>query len=147
MTQVPAAGSFARRLRSLGAILTGIVVIFVTSTATDLVLHQTGVFPPPGQAMAAGLWLLATVYRCVFAVFGCWLAARMAPDRPMWHAMLLGIVGFVLSTLGTVMTWSMGEGFGPKWYPISLIVTSVPCAWLGGKLASKRALPSAGSNA
>ena len=24
--------------------------------------------------------------------------------------------------------------FGPHWYPVALIVTAIPCAWLGGKL-------------
>ena len=57
----------------------------------------------------------------------------------MWHAMVLGAIGVVLSTLGTVATWDKGPGFGPKWYPISLIVTSLPCAWLGAKLHRRNA--------
>jgi len=39
----------------------------------------------------------------------------------------------VLSLAGAVTTISAGT-FGPAWYPISLVVTALPCAWLGGKL-------------
>jgi len=28
-------------------------------------------------------------------------------------------------------------GLGPTWYPIALIVLSLPCVWLGGKLRIK----------
>src|SRR5262245_49916586 len=122
------------RLRSFGALFAGLLVIVVFSTVTDLCLHSTGVFPPEGQPMSNVLWALATGYRVVYAIVGCWLAARLAPDRPMWHALALGWIGVLFSTAGTVATWNMGEGFGPKWYPISLIVTSLPCAWIGGLL-------------
>ena len=127
-----------RRWGSLGALFAGLLAIVVLSTATDLALHRSGVFPPEGQPMVGALWVLATAYRVVYAVAGCYLAARLAPDRPLWHALALGWVGVGLSTFGTVATWGMGPAFGPKWYPISLIVTSLPCAWLGGELAQRR---------
>jgi hypothetical protein len=56
------------------------------------VLHATGVFPPFGQPMADALFLLATAYRIVYGVAGCYLTARLAPDRPMRHALALGVV-------------------------------------------------------
>lgn len=121
--------------RSIGAVFAGPVVIVVLSTVSDMVMHGTGVFPPPGQPMAASLWVLATAYRIVISVAGCYLTARLAPSRPLQHAMVLGWIGVVISTLGTVLTWNKGPGFGPKWYPIGLIVVALPCAWLGGKLA------------
>jgi hypothetical protein len=128
--------TIARRnpARTAGALFAGFAVIVLFSIATDAILHSTHIFAPEGQPMAAGLWLFATLYRCVYAVLGCNIAARLAPDRPMGHALVLGAIGVVLSTLGTVATWDKGPEFGPKWYPISLIVTSLPCAWLGAKL-------------
>ena len=80
------------------------------------------------------LWALATAYRIAYGIAGCWLAARLAPDRPMWHALALGWLGVVLSTFGTVATWNLGPAFGPKWYPIALVLTALPSAWVGGKL-------------
>ena len=121
-------------LRSIGAVLAGLVVIFVLSIGTDLAMHATGVFPPWGQPMSDALFLLATAYRIVISIGGCYLAARLAPDKPMKHALALGIVGVIVSIAGTVATWNRGPEFGPKWYPIALVVLSMPCAWVGGKL-------------
>ncbi|MGH8630098.1 MAG: hypothetical protein ACREU7_04930, partial [Burkholderiales bacterium] len=79
-----------------------------------------------------GLLLLALAYRIVYAVAGCYLAARLAPRHPMRHALVLGAIGFVLSTAGAVATIPMD--LGPAWYPIALALTALPCAWLGGAL-------------
>ena len=116
--------------RSIAAVVAGFVVIFVASTAIDQVLHATGVYPPAGQPMSNPLWLLATAYRLVISVAGCYLAARLAPGRPMKHALALGVIGVCLSLAATVYTWDKGPGFGPKWYPIGLVVTALPSAWL-----------------
>ena len=121
-----------RTLRSIGAMFAGLVAIFVLSLSTDEVLHLSGVFPAWGQPMSDAAFLLATVYRTVYAVAGCYLAARLAPSRPMRHALILGVVGVVLSTLGAVGTWN--RGLGPHWYPLALIATALPCAWVGGWL-------------
>jgi hypothetical protein len=40
-----------RTVRSVGAVLTGIVVGILLTVGTDIVLHATGVFPPWGQPM------------------------------------------------------------------------------------------------
>jgi len=120
--------------RSIGAVVTGLLVVVILSTGTDMALHAGGVFPPAGQPMVAALWLLATAYRMVYGVAGSYLAARLAPDRPMTHALALGVVGLALSTVGAVATWNRGPAFGPKWYSLSLIATAMPCAWAGGRL-------------
>ena len=54
--------------------------------------------------MSDGLFVLATAYRTVFAIAGCYITARLAPDRPMMHALVLGSVGVVRSTAGAVAT-------------------------------------------
>jgi hypothetical protein len=76
---------------------------------------------------------LATAYRAVFGVAGSYVAARLAPYRPMWHAMVAGFVGFIVSIAGAVVTWNRGPEFGPHWYPVALIVIALPCAWVGGR--------------
>lgn len=120
--------------------LAGLVAVIALSTATDALLHGTGVFPPERTPMSAALWLLATAYRTAYGVAGGWVAARLAPDRPIAHAVVLGLIGVALSTAGTVATWSEGPEFGPKWYPIALIVLALPSSWLGGRLVQRRAL-------
>jgi hypothetical protein len=118
--------------RSLWAVVAGVVVTFVVTTLVDIALHQAGVYPPRGQPLTDNLALLATSYRIVISVGAAWLTARLAPDRPMKHALMLGYVGTVLGLIGVVVTWNLG--LGPRWYPIALAVLAIPQCWLGGKL-------------
>jgi len=118
--------------RSIGALLAGFVAVVVLSLGTDLALHATGVFPALGQRMSDALFVLATAYRTLYSVVGSYVTARLAPDRPMGHALVGGLIGVALSTLGAVVTWN--KDLGPHWYPLALIVTAMPTAWLGGKL-------------
>jgi hypothetical protein len=57
----------------------------------------------------------------------------------MMHAMIGGVLGFFLSIVGAVTTWSRSAEFGPHWYPVTLVVLALPCAWLGGMLYERRA--------
>jgi hypothetical protein len=125
-----------RTLRSIGAVLAGMVVGIAITLGTDQLLHMAGVFPPWGQSMVGydGALLLATAYRVVFGIVGSYIIARLAPNRPMLHALIGGVIGVIASTVGAVATWNGGPAFGPHWYPIALIVTALPCAWVGGKL-------------
>ena len=131
-----AAGSDQPRrspLRSIGAVLAGLVLIFAASIAMDMVMVAAGIFPAIGQDMSDSRLALASVYRIAFSVLGCWQAARLAPSRPMAHALALGAVGVVLSTAGTIAMWDKGH----HWYPILLIAASMPCAWIGGRLYAR----------
>ena len=93
-------------IRSILAVLAGLVTIFVTHLGTDQILHMTGVFPPWDQPMNdPALNALALAYRCVFSVLGCYIAARLAPSAPMAHALTLGAIGTVLSTIA-VELWT-----------------------------------------
>ena len=118
--------------RSIGALLAGFVVVVILSLGTDVALQKAGIFPPLGQIMSNALFLLATVYRTVYAVVGSYITARLAPDRPMGHALLGGGIGLVLAVVGAVVTWN--KDLGPHWYPLALVATALPCAWAGGKL-------------
>ena len=123
-----------RILRSIGAVLAGVLAVIILSVGTDAVLHGTGIFPPWSERMADALFLVATAYRSAYAVVGSYIVARLAPDRPMQHALVLGVVGLTLSIAGAVVTWTAGPELGPRWYPLALIATALPCAWVGGKL-------------
>lgn len=123
-----------RRLwRSTGAVLLGLIAVIVLSLGTDQLLHVLDVYPPWGQPMfEPGLLLLALAYRCVYGVAGSYVAAGLAPRNPMRHALALGVVGLALSTAGAIATIPMN--LGPAWYPLALVLTALPCAWLGGVL-------------
>jgi hypothetical protein len=127
----------ARRLwRSAGAVLLGFMAVVVLSLGADQVMHLLNVYPPWGERMSATSDnLLALAYRSVYRVAGNYIAARFAPRNPMRHAMILGVIGFVLSLVGAVTAIRLD--LGPAWYPIALVLTALPCAWLGRVLGRR----------
>jgi len=116
--------------KSIGAVLAGFVFIGITHTGTDKILEGMGVLPRDNLFVGAGLILCVIGYRAVFSLIGCYLTARFAPQNPMKHALALGVVGVVLSTVGAIV----GADLGPAWYAWSLVAISLPIAWIGGKL-------------
>ena len=123
-------------LRSVLAVLAGLVAIIGLSMAADEVAYALGLFPrPPKITYATVPYVVATVYRGVIGVAGAWLAARLAPGRAIGHAIAIGIIGVILSTMG--LTASLGYDLGPVWYPAALLVITMPCALAGGYLARR----------
>ena len=127
-----------RRFRGTLAVLAGLAANVVLGLGIDQVLHATGIYPPWGQPMSDGLFGLATAYRLAIGIFSGWLVARLAPDRPMWHAIVLGVIGTLLSAAGAAATWNAVPQLGPKWYSVLLILTAIPCTWLGAKVYLSR---------
>lgn len=121
-------------LKSIGAVLAGLIFIVASHTGMDVLLESIGFFPTASEGLHdTGLLLIATAYRTIFSIAGCYLAAQLAPDRPLAHALVIGFIGIAASTAGAVVASRMN--LGPLWYPILLIVISLPAAWVGGRLA------------
>ena len=114
------------------ALFLGFVVVVALSLGTDLALHAAGIYPELGKRMTDTLFVAATVYRTLYSVVGSYVTARFAPHKPMQHALLGGAIGLVLAMIGAAASWN--KDLGPHWYSLSLIVTAMPAAWLGGKL-------------
>jgi hypothetical protein len=123
--------------RSIFAVSAGFVAVVILSIGTDVVLRMLGIFTPLERSMSNSLFLLATVYRTIYGIVGAYLTARLAPGKPMKHALIGGAIGFVLAALGAAMAWNHPE-FGPHWYPVALVLTAMPGAWIGGRLALTR---------
>ena len=134
MTDRPAAGLWLF-LRSLAAVLTGFILIVMTHTGTDELLHSIGVIPR-GPLWDPWLNLLALTYRCVFSVAGGFVTAWLAPRARMRHVLILAVIGTFGGIAGVLMSWNLN--LGPKWYPIALAVTAFPTVWLGGWLLERR---------
>ena len=81
--------------RSVWSIAAGFLVVVVLSIGTDAILHAAGIFPELGKRMSDGLFILATIYRTVFGVLGSYITARLAPGKPMKHAMIGAAIGTV----------------------------------------------------
>lgn len=126
-----------RRGRGTLAILAGLTLNVVLGLGIDAILHATGVFPPWGQAMSDSMFALAAAYRIAIGVASGWLVARLAPDRPVKHALILGAIGTIISAVGAAATWNRGAEFGPHWYPVLLTVSAIPASWLGAKLYTR----------
>ena len=121
-------------LKSIGAVFAGIVLIFALSIGADYLLETTEIMIKPLDHNPLWLIISVTIYRNIFNIAGCYLCAVLAPGKSMKHAIILGCIGLVLSTLGCITHWQEG----PHWYPISLIITCMPCAYIGGKLKKEK---------
>lgn len=119
-------------LRSVGAVLAGFIFIGITHTGVDAILENIGVLPKGNLHVGTGLILMVIGYRAVLSLIGCYITARLAPNSPMKHALALGIVGLLLSTVGAVVTANLN--LGPSWYAWTLVAISLPIAWVAGKL-------------
>lgn len=124
--------------RSVGAVIAGIVIGIVLSLVTDYVMQKLGYLPPLGRPASSGALAVATVYRTAYGVISAYVCARLAPGRPVMHAMVLGFLGFVVSVIGLVATWQHADIYGPHWYPVLLVILALPTAWGGGKLREKQ---------
>lgn len=121
--------------KSIGAIVAGFITVVILSIATDVILESIKFFPPQDkpELYTGGLLLIAFIYRSIYTVVGGYVAAALAPNKPMRHAIILGALGMVMGTLGAVANWDKTAASG-AWYPIALVIAAIPCTWLGGKL-------------
>jgi hypothetical protein len=135
MTTTDSLGPPPRRLgRSVLAVAAGLGANVLLAMAADQVAYAAGLFPqPPEVTYETGPYVIATAYRALFGVAGAWLTARLAPSAGMRHALILGGIGLALCAAGLIAAFTMK--LGPVWYPLALLLVTLPCAWLGGRLA------------
>lgn len=119
--------------KRIGAIIAGFLTGALLSVGTDMFLGFVGVNAARNRPVSDYYYVWPIGYRFIFNIAGCYLAARLAPFKPMWHAMVIGWFGLALATAATVATWSVVPSMGPHWYAVVVALISVPCAWLGGK--------------
>lgn len=124
-------------VRSILAIVVGFLVIGALSVGTDAALGAAGIMPPHGEPVSTPLLLLAQAYVAVYAIFGCWLAAYLAPSHPMRHALILGALGLAFNLVNASAMWSLY----PKWYTILSLALVMPYAWIGGWLRERQRPP------
>lgn len=125
--------------RSVLSIVVGFIVVVIITTVTDVILHAVHFYPPLGEYTSGSVLVWATVYRTIYGVVGSYITARLAPYRPMMHALIGAAIGTVIATVGAIVTWNHVPSLGPHWYPVSLIVLAFPTAWLGAQLHLIRA--------
>ncbi|NUO73793.1 MAG: hypothetical protein HOQ10_13900 [Frateuria sp.] len=117
---------------SVLAVLAGIVVNIVLSLALDALFQRLGVLPAAGQAMTDAQHVLPFSYRVLIALLGFYATARLAPVRPMRHAMVLAAIAFALTLMTTLASWNSAHVVQPHWFQLSMLLLLFPLAWLGG---------------
>lgn len=122
-------------IRSIAAVVTGFVLIGALSIGTNVLLSNVApdLYPASGIVTDTGALLLALAYVAVYAIGGCYLTARMAPSRPMLHALVLGVLGLAFNVMGVVTTW----GQVPAWYSLVGLALTMPYAWIGGRIRER----------
>jgi hypothetical protein len=127
--------------RSIGAVLAGVVVAVLCVMAIES-LGQRIYPPPPGmepsniESVRAAMkniptgallfllaaWLLGTVA-------GSAVAARIARQRPVLHAMIVGVVQLAFGVFNLVMFPH------PLWFVVAGMALILPAAYLGATMA------------
>jgi len=120
-------------LKSIGVILLAFVVNALLSVLTDFLLERIGVLPNPERGLFE-TWaiLLCLFYRAIYSVLAGFIIAKLAPNKPMLHALILGVIGVAI----TLLSVSNPE-FAQKsklWFGYTLAAITIPCIWLGVKI-------------
>lgn len=116
---------------SVRAIVIGFFFIGGLSFAADVVVRK---FVPTafvgGRTDSIPILILTLVYVAMFAIVGSYTTAHLAPRNPMKHAVVLGVLGLIFTTIGTIVVWSSA----PAWYHVTSLALVMPYAWIGGRL-------------
>ena len=128
-------------IRSVLAVLAGIVVLTITSFAIEAVADplMLRVFPhalPDKAALShnlpASLFLFAYTSLCVAA--GGYVTAWLARRSPVRHAVAMGVVQVAL----TVLAMMSPRIVAPFRNWIATLVLTIPTAWCGGLLRARQ---------
>lgn len=124
-------------IKSTGAVLGGFIAVALLSVATDALLETFGVFPPISAGGLFVPWMLALAlfYRSAYTILGGYLAARLAPRAPMYHVVVLAVIGGIAGVAGAVAGWDLSA----HWYPVALAVTGPVFIIIGGLLRVRAA--------
>lgn len=120
--------------KSVGAIQAGFALGATLSVATDFLFDKIGIMSMDNfKETSAIIIFIVIFYRFIFNIIGCYLTAKLAPSKPMMHAVIMGITGTIISILGSLAMWDLAV----VWYNIAIILIALPSAILGGKLYLK----------
>jgi len=131
-------------IRNILSIIAGIVAGIIVLFCVELVGHL--ISPPPAfdvndlEAMKAYtanapafIFIMLILAYMAGSFAGGFIAGSIARQKKLDNALT---VGGVLLGLGTYNLFSLPH---PTWVIVFGIVVFIPCAWIGGKLAEKRA--------
>ena len=112
--------------RSVFAVIAGYLVFGLSAV---LLFQIAGVDPHADTRL--GFKIFSVAYGVVFALGAGWLAARLAPGRPLFHAAIVSAV------IAVAATGSLVGASGAKWSQLSALLLMTPAALLGGRLGGR----------
>lgn len=124
---------FKSIFQSIGAVIAGYLV---SALLTGLTIAALGALFPASYNPENIEWVVFNViYGCAFAVIGGYVAARLAPVRPLSHATVLGLLMAVFAVITgyavSVTPPSPEYANQPGWYYPVLAITVLPSILLG----------------
>ena len=125
--------------KSVWPIIAGFLLLAALSVGADMILR--GLFPkafgPSEAPQNAPASVVTIFYAGAFGVLGSYLTARLAPSRPVMHALALGGIVFLFTLGGVVGSWHRA----PAWFNFSFLAMVFPSAWLGGVMRARQLHP------
>lgn len=122
-------------VRSIAAVVAGFFLIPLLNFATLAILARVApdTFPAGQPVTSTAALLLTCAYVAAFGIGGCYLTARLAPSRPLLHALIVGALGLAISIPVALQNWADA----PAWFNVYNLLAVMPYAWLGGRLRER----------
>lgn len=122
--------------RSILAIVVGFVLTGALNMGTTALLSRVApdLVPPPGTPTTnTAALLLISAYVALFGILGCYVTARLAPSRPLLHALIMGGIALAMSIPMTISMWNDA----PAWFNVYNLLAVMPYAYIGGSIRER----------
>ena len=121
-------------VQSIIAVVVGFVLTALLNFGTNAALAMAGVLPTGGPVTDPATLVMICAYVAAFGILGCYVTARLAPSRPLLHALVLGAVALAMSIPVTIMAWNDT----PAWFNVYNLLAVMPYAYVGGRLRERQ---------
>jgi hypothetical protein len=121
--------------RSILAVLAGFVAEPILVFAADFLYSRINphAFTADG-AVFGGAAAVVLIYVQIINAISGWITGVIAPKKPVTHALILGVIGFILCIIVSARRW----GLEAHWFLLGGIVLAIPSTVLGGYLAERQ---------
>lgn len=122
--------------RSILAIVAGFVLAGALNVGTNTLLSRVApeMVPPPGTPNTNTTALLVIcAYVALYGILGCYVTARLAPSRPLLHALIVGGLALAMSIPATMAVWNDT----PAWFNVYNLLAVMPYAYVGGRIRER----------
>jgi hypothetical protein len=119
--------------RSILAIVVGFVLTGALNVGANALFAAVApeLAPRPGTPTTnTGVLLVVSAYVAFFGILGCYVTARLAPSRPMLHALIMGGLALAMILATTISAWNDA----PVWFNVYNLLAVMPYAWIGGRI-------------